>query len=228
MIFAAGFAEVGDQAMQDAVTTIARSAGLAVVGPNCLGITNNVDRMWLHMLYAREAKQGVENGIAIVGQSGCGKSTIATSLAAYFASEGYATALADFDPQGSALSWLEQRPADCAPIKAVRGFETGLKTVPHNAEYVVIKNTTRSNRVLTGWTLRDKTGYTYRFPSFTLKAGASVTVHTGRGSATSAHRYYNKSWYVWNNTGDTAYLKNASGTTVDTCTWKGAGTAKYC
>jgi len=71
-------------------------------------------------------------------KGGCGKSTIATSLAAYFASEGYATALADFDPQGSALSWLEQRPADCAPITAVRGFETGLKTVPRNAEYVVI------------------------------------------------------------------------------------------
>jgi acyl-CoA synthetase (NDP forming) len=70
MIFAAGFAEVGDQATQDAVTTIARTAGLAVVGPNCLGVTNNVDRMWLHMLYAREAKRGVENGIAFVGQSG--------------------------------------------------------------------------------------------------------------------------------------------------------------
>jgi acyl-CoA synthetase (NDP forming) len=70
MIFAAGFAEVGDHAMQEAVTNTARAAGLAVVGPNCLGITNNVDRMWLHMLYAREAKQGVENGIALVGQSG--------------------------------------------------------------------------------------------------------------------------------------------------------------
>ena len=61
-------------------------------------------------------------------KGGCGKSTIATSLAAYFASEGYATALADFDPQASALSWLEQRPADYAPITPVRGFETGLKT----------------------------------------------------------------------------------------------------
>ena len=71
-------------------------------------------------------------------KGGCGKSTIATSLAAYFASEGYSTALADFDPQASALSWLEQRPADYAPIAAVRGFETGLRTVPRNAEYVVI------------------------------------------------------------------------------------------
>ena len=71
-------------------------------------------------------------------KGGCGKSTIATSLAAYFASEGYATALADFDPQGSALSWLAQRPADYAPITPVRGFESGLKNVPRNTEYVVI------------------------------------------------------------------------------------------
>ena len=70
MIFAAGFAEVGDHATQDAVTATARAAGLAVVGPNCLGVTNNVDGMWLHMLYAREAKRGVEDGVAFVGQSG--------------------------------------------------------------------------------------------------------------------------------------------------------------
>ena len=70
MIFAAGFAEVGDHATQDAVTATARAAGLAVVGPNCLGVTNNVDGMMLHMLYAREAQRGVEGGVAFVGQSG--------------------------------------------------------------------------------------------------------------------------------------------------------------
>lgn len=76
--------------------------------------------------------------LVINSKGGCGKSTIATSLAAYYASEGYATALADFDRQASALTWLEQRPADCAPIAAVPGFESGLKTVPRNADYVVI------------------------------------------------------------------------------------------
>jgi acyl-CoA synthetase (NDP forming) len=70
MIFAAGFAEVGDQATQDDVTHIAREAGLAVVGPNCLGVTNNVDGMTLHMLFAREALRGVKGGVAFVGQSG--------------------------------------------------------------------------------------------------------------------------------------------------------------
>jgi chromosome partitioning protein len=71
-------------------------------------------------------------------KGGCGKSTIATSLAAYLASEGYSTALADFDPQASALSWLEQRPPECAPIAAVRGFESGLTHVPRSTEYVVM------------------------------------------------------------------------------------------
>jgi acetate---CoA ligase (ADP-forming) len=70
MIFAAGFAEVGDRATQDAVTATARAAGLAVVGPNCLGVTNNVDGIWLHMLHVREARRGVERGVAFVGQSG--------------------------------------------------------------------------------------------------------------------------------------------------------------
>ena len=107
------------------------------------------------------------------------------------------------------------------------GSDTGSNT-SLNSEYVVLKNTTRSNRSITGWTLRDKTGYTYKFPTFTLKAGATVTVHTGRGSATTAHRYFNYAWYVWNNSGDTAYLRTAAGTTVDTCSWTSAGSAKYC
>jgi acyl-CoA synthetase (NDP forming) len=70
MIFAAGFAEVGEQAMQDEIAKIARDAGIAIVGPNCLGVTNNVDGMMLHMLFAREARRGETGGVAFVGQSG--------------------------------------------------------------------------------------------------------------------------------------------------------------
>jgi acetate---CoA ligase (ADP-forming) len=70
MVFAAGFAETGDYATQDAVAATARAAGLAIVGPNCLGITNNVDGLMLHMILAREASRGVTEGVAIIGQSG--------------------------------------------------------------------------------------------------------------------------------------------------------------
>ena len=47
--------------------------GLAIVGPNCLGVTNNVDGIMLHMLFAREALRfGPDSkpGLAFVGQSG--------------------------------------------------------------------------------------------------------------------------------------------------------------
>ena len=107
------------------------------------------------------------------------------------------------------------------------GADTGSNT-SLNAEYVTLKNVSSSNRSITGWRLRDKTGYTYKFPTFTLKAGATVKVRTGKGTASSYNRYYNYTRYIWNNSGDTAYLKNASGTTVDTCSWTSSGSSKYC
>ena len=87
LILAAGFAEVGDQTTQDAVTATARAGGLAVVGPNCLGVTNNVDGMWLHMLYAREAQRGVEGGVALSARAGaCSATSSAPPMGAAFRS----------------------------------------------------------------------------------------------------------------------------------------------
>ena len=107
------------------------------------------------------------------------------------------------------------------------GSDTGSNT-SLNAEYVTIKNVSSRTHTITGWSLRDKTGYTYKFPTFTIKAGAKVKIHTGKGTASSTDRYYTYTWYVWNNSGDTAYLKNASGTTVDTCSWTSSGSSRYC
>lgn len=49
-------------------------------------------------------------------KGGCGKTTIATHLAAAYAANGLTTALADADRQRSALDWLEARPATAASI----------------------------------------------------------------------------------------------------------------
>jgi chromosome partitioning protein len=78
-------------------------------------------------------------------KGGCGKSTIATNLAAYYASEGFDTALADYDPQASALAWLAGRPEDYGPITAIEGLNGGLRSVPRSTEYLIIDAPARSH-----------------------------------------------------------------------------------
>lgn len=72
-------------------------------------------------------------------KGGCGKSTLATSIAAYFAShwEGVVT-LADYDPQTSSLDWLAKRPAERDPILGLDATREGLKHLHRNTDYLVI------------------------------------------------------------------------------------------
>lgn len=52
-------------------------------------------------------------------KGGCGKTTIATHLAAAFATAGLRTGLADADRQGSSLGWLQARPESASPIQGL-------------------------------------------------------------------------------------------------------------
>ncbi|GAA4156499.1 lamin tail domain-containing protein [Actinomadura keratinilytica] len=97
-----------------------------------------------------------------------------------------------------------------------------------NAEWVQLYNTSKTARQLKGYKLRDKTGYTYTFGNFKLGGRKSVYIHTGKGRNTSAHRYWGRKWYVWNNTGDTAYLRYPNGTLADKCSWGSKGDYKKC
>ncbi|MCI4665453.1 MAG: ParA family protein [Neomegalonema sp.] len=53
------------------------------------------------------------------GKGGCGKTTLATTLASALAVSGRRVALADADPQRSSITWLARRPAEAAPIGAI-------------------------------------------------------------------------------------------------------------
>ncbi len=78
-------------------------------------------------------------------KGGCGKSTLATNIASYFANEGASVALADYDPQRSGLDWLDRRPDNRAKITGVAGFDGGLRHVPRTADFVIIDAPARSH-----------------------------------------------------------------------------------
>lgn len=89
-----------------------------------------------------------------------------------------------------------------------------------NDEYVVIKNKGNEAVVMTGWTLSDEAGHVYIFPSgFILGAGATVTIYTGSGTDTQDKLYWGSDSPIWNNDGDTAYLRDNEGNLVDIWSW---------
>ncbi len=64
------------------------------------------------------------NKIVIINpKGGCGKTTISTNLASYFAQKGPIPAIMDCDQQGSTMSWIERRPADLPEIHGIAAYK---------------------------------------------------------------------------------------------------------
>ncbi len=70
-------------------------------------------------------------------KGGCGKSTIATNLAGYFAMRGKNVSLADCDPQCSSSDWLKVRPEHLATINHVP-VKKGKLLVPSDTEILIL------------------------------------------------------------------------------------------
>ena len=75
-------------------------------------------------------------------------------------------------------------------------------------EYVIISNEGWMATDMTRWILFDNVGNTFRFPHYILKAGASVKIWTKRGSDNPTNLFWNRRNFVWDDKGDTAYLKD--------------------
>lgn len=78
-------------------------------------------------------------------KGGCGKTTLATNLAGYYACHGYHTALLDTDPQGSSLHWLAHRNAQRATVAGIAGNERSSRVtrsfqlrVPPDTERLIV------------------------------------------------------------------------------------------
>ena len=68
------------------------------------------------------------NKIVILNpKGGCGKSTLATNLAACYAQHGPTPAIMDYDPQGSTMGWLDRRSGDLPEIHGIAAFKKSMQ-----------------------------------------------------------------------------------------------------
>ncbi len=87
-------------------------------------------------------------------------------------------------------------------------------------EFVVITNASHEPIDLTGWMLIDEGAkHSYTFPAFTLVGGAEVKLWTKPGVNDANNLYWGLRRPVWNNTGDTAILRDANGNLISRYTY---------
>jgi hypothetical protein len=95
-------------------------------------------------------------------------------------------------------------------------------------EFVEIRNFGGTAANMTGWTLRDTVPHVFTFPAFTLQPGAAVKVWTKSGANNAGNLYWGSNQAIWNNTGDTAILRNSGGQQIDICSYAGGGQNASC
>lgn len=88
-------------------------------------------------------------------KGGCGKTTLATNIATWYADDGARVAVADFDPQGSTLDWLAARQdyegvpmiegidASTGPVRPARGTDYLIMDAPSGTHGKVINELLR-------------------------------------------------------------------------------------
>jgi chromosome partitioning protein len=102
-----------------------------------------------------EPVMSMNTTLVINAKGGVGKTTITTNLASYFASRGVPTTIADFDPQGSSLNWLQHRPAHARKIHGAdlssrlgTGLSMARRQIPRETAQLIIDAPAGPSRLL--------------------------------------------------------------------------------
>lgn len=82
IVFASGFAEAGDDGRreQEEIAAICRAAGMALMGPNCMGYVNYAGSMALTFEPAHPQPLGGRRSVAVIAQSGAMASSIRAAM----------------------------------------------------------------------------------------------------------------------------------------------------
>ncbi|WP_298815345.1 lamin tail domain-containing protein [Chloroflexus sp.] len=89
-----------------------------------------------------------------------------------------------------------------------------------DGEFVVITNASHEPVNLAGWTLIDEGGkHTYTFPEYILAGGAEIKLWTKAGVNDATNLYWGSRRPIWNNSGDSAVLRDANGNLISRYTY---------
>ena len=83
--------------------------------------------------------------LVLNAKGGCGKTTVATNLAGYYASRDAKVTLADYDPQGSSTDWLAARPEDRPRIRGMAMWTDESQRTPAGTEYLIMDAPARTH-----------------------------------------------------------------------------------
>jgi len=88
-----------------------------------------------------------------------------------------------------------------------------------NDEYVTFGNKCSYSISMGSWTVKDETAsHIYSIPSFAFQSGETFTLYTGTGTNTNSALYWGRTSgdyaAIWNNGGDTLFLRDSNGNLV--------------
>lgn len=75
--------------------------------------------------------------MVINSKGGSGKTTVATNIASYLASQNKKVVLMDYDPQASSMAWLAARSAARTPIQGIAAYKKNSKRPSRSTDFVV-------------------------------------------------------------------------------------------
>lgn len=73
-------------------------------------------------------RRSLHSIVVLNPKGGCGKSTLVSNLASWYAARGTMPAVMDCDPQGSTMQWLARRPDSYPPIHGIAAYKRTMQT----------------------------------------------------------------------------------------------------
>jgi len=110
--------------------------------------------------------------------------------------------------------WVSSSSIGCVAVVVFHYDAGGNDNENLNDEYLTLQNKCDNSISMNDWEVKDEGTNIYTFKGFVLGSNSKVTLYTGSGSDTVNELYWSKKRAVWNNKGDTLFLRDDKGNLV--------------